>query len=185
MFAGRLAKPLAGAVGRAGRFSAVTSRGSPTADHGEMAENLRGETGRPEATRNVTRGVRRLLRASGCVVLTEVPLPSGRRADIVALSGDGILRIVEIKSSNEDFRADRKWSEYRAHCDRFYFAIPLELPAGGFPLDAGLILADAYGAMLEREAPLRKIPPASRRAMLLRFATLAAERLNWAVYGDE
>jgi hypothetical protein len=150
-----------------------------------MAENLRVETGRPEATRNVTRGVRRLLRASGCAVLTEVPLPSGRRADVVALSSDGVLRIVEIKSSNEDFRSDRKWSEYRVHCDRFYFAIPLELPPSGFPLDAGLILADGHGAMLEREAPLHKIPPARRRAMLLRFATLAAERLNWAVYRDE
>jgi hypothetical protein len=118
-----------------------------------MATDLQLESGRPETTRNVTRGVRRWLRASGFAVLTEVPLPSGRRADLVALSSDGALRIVEVKSSTEDFRADRKWVEYRAHCDRFYFAIPLELPSLGFPADAGLIIADAHGAMIEREAP--------------------------------
>jgi hypothetical protein len=150
-----------------------------------MATDLQLESGRPETTRNVTRGVRRWLRASGFAVLTEVPLPSGRRADLVALSSDGALRIVEVKSSTEDFRADRKWVEYRAHCDRFYFAIPLELPSLGFPADAGLIIADAHEAMIEREAPLLRIPPASRKAMLVRFGALAAERLNWAVFRDE
>jgi hypothetical protein len=141
--------------------------------------------GRPESTRNVTRGARRLLRASGFAVLAELPLPNGRRADLIALSSDGVLRIVEIKSSWADFRADRKWLDYRAHCDRFYFAIPHELPGDDFPPDAGLILADAHGAMLERESPLHKLAPASRRAMLLRFAATAAERLYMSAYRDE
>ena len=55
--------------------------------------------------------------------LTELPLASGRRADVVALAADGTIVIVEIKSSLADFRADQKWPDYRAHCDRLYFAI--------------------------------------------------------------
>jgi hypothetical protein len=141
--------------------------------------------GQPENTRNVTRGARRFLRASGFAILAEFPLPNGRRADLVALSSDGALRIVEIKSSRADFRADRKWLDYRDHCDRFYFAIPNELPGEEFPSDAGLILADAHGAMLARESPLHKLAPASRRAMLVRFAATAAERLYASAYGDE
>jgi hypothetical protein len=150
-----------------------------------MAEVYPFERGRPDITRNVTRGVRRLLRSSGFAVLTEFPLPNGRRADIMALSNDGVFRIVEVKSSSADFRADRKWQEYRTHCDRFYFAIPLVLPAQELPGDAGLILADAHGAMLEREAPLHKLAPASRRAMLVRFGALAAERWHCVAFPDE
>jgi hypothetical protein len=141
--------------------------------------------GRPENTRNVTRGARRFLRASGFAILSEFPLPNDRRADLIALSSDGGLRIVEIKSSRADFLADRKWFDYLDCCDRFYFAIPNELPSDGFPADAGLILADAHGAMLEREAPLQKLAPGRRRAMLLRFAAIAAERLYLSAYREE
>jgi hypothetical protein len=152
---------------------------------GKMAERalLVGE--RPEYTRNVTRGARRFLRAAGFSVLSEFPLPNGRRADLVALSGDGLLRIVEVKSSIADFRADAKWLHYRPHCDQFYFAVPPEMEAAGLPLDAGLLLADAHGGMLAREAPTHKLAPASRRAMLLRFASLAADRLHHELHRDE
>jgi DNA repair protein MmcB-like len=72
----------------------------------------------------VARGTRRLLRRLNYSTITELPLLSGRRADIVALAMDAMILIIEIKSSAADFRADTKWREYRAHCDRFYFAIP-------------------------------------------------------------
>lgn len=143
------------------------------------------ESARQENARNVTRGARRFLRAGGLSVLAELPLPNGRRADLVALSADGVIRIVEVKSSQADFRADRKWMAYRTHCDRFYFAVPSDLDASLFPADAGLIVADAYGAVLAREAPAHKLAPASRRAMLLRFAATAAERLYVASHRDE
>lgn len=142
------------------------------------------EPGRPDATRNVTRGTRRLLRAMGFAVLGEMPLPSGRRADLVALSGDGALRIIEIKSSRADFVADRKWLAYLEHCDRFYFAIPPDVPTELFPFDAGLIVADAHGGELLREAAAQKLAPAARKAMLVRFAALAAERLHAVSFRD-
>jgi hypothetical protein len=151
-----------------------------------MQPNLPGpDTGRCDATREVTRGARRYLRACGFAVIGELPLPNGRRADLVALAPDGALRIVEVKSSREDFRADRKWTLYRNYCDRFYFAAPMALEEGLFPEDAGLIVADAHGAMLAREAPVLRLAPASRRSMLIRFGALAAERYCALAFRDE
>ena len=131
-----------------------------------------------DVAQKIARGVRRLLRAKGFASVTELPLLHGRRADIVALHPDGALLIVEIKSSIADFRADHKWRDYAAHCDRLYFAIPDEMPAEIMPEDAGLIVADHWGAEIVREAELRAIPPATRRAVMLRFAIAAADRLH-------
>ena len=126
----------------------------------------------------VARGARRHLRALGFATVTEMGLRSGRRADLVALGSDGTIVIVEIKSSVADFRADQKWRDYRTHCDRLYFATTADVPAAIFPEDAGLIVADAYGAALVREAPEHRMPPATRRMVTLRFAQLAAHRLH-------
>ena len=126
----------------------------------------------------IARGVRRLFRAAGYVTIAEMPLTSGRRADLVALGPDGALAIVEVKSSLADFRADRKWPDYRAHCDRLYFAIDSATPREVIPADVGLILADAFGAEILREAPEHRLAPATRKSMLLRFARLAADRLH-------
>jgi hypothetical protein len=105
-------------------------------------------------------------------------LPSGRRADLVALDGSGELWIVEIKSSVADFRADQKWQDYRAHCDRLFFATTIEVPCEIFPPDAGLIVADAFGAHFVCEAPQHKLPTATRKSMMLLFARAAALRLQ-------
>ncbi len=61
----------------------------------------------------IARGTARFLHALGYSVVGELPLPSGRRADLVALGGRGEILIVEIKSSVADLRADQKWSEAR------------------------------------------------------------------------
>ena len=126
----------------------------------------------------IARGVRRLLRARGFSSVTELPLAEGRRADIVAVNSDGEVLIVEVKSSLADFRADRKWRDYAACCNRLYFAISGHTPAAIMPAEAGLILADPYGAEILREADFQRMAPASRRAVLLRFAQAAADRLH-------
>ena len=66
----------------------------------------------------VARGTARLLRSLGFSCISELPLPSGRRADLVALNDRGEIWIIEVKSSVEDLRADHQWEEYRLHCDR-------------------------------------------------------------------
>jgi hypothetical protein len=135
--------------------------------------------GRQSATAlAVARGTARLLGSLGFSCLPELPLPSGRRADLVALDGPGTLWIVEIKSSVDDFRADRKWADYREHCDCLYFATTLDVPFSIFPEGCGLIVADGHGAALLREAAEHRIAAATRRQMLLRFAHVAALRLS-------
>jgi len=126
----------------------------------------------------IARGTARLLHALGYSVVSELPLPSGRRADLVALGGDGEIVIVEIKSSVADLRADQKWIEYRLHCDRLFFATVAEVPCEAFPADAGLIVADAFGATVVSEAPEHRLLPARRKTVMLRFAHAAALRLQ-------
>jgi hypothetical protein len=126
----------------------------------------------------IARGVRRLLRARGFSSLTELPLVDGRRADIVAVNGEGEVLIVEIKSSPADLRADRKWRDYVSCCDRLYFAISEHTPVEIMPAEAGLIVADPYGAEILREADPQRMASSSRRALLLRFAQAAADRLH-------
>ena len=126
----------------------------------------------------VQRGVGRLLRSYGFAVVTELALANGRRADVAALSRDGEVWIVEIKSSIEDFRVDRKWPDYREACDRLYFATHADVPQTIFPEDAGLILADAFGGEFLRNGPTHRMTASRRRQILVRFAQAAALKLH-------
>jgi hypothetical protein len=130
-----------------------------------------------EAAPAIRRGSLRLLHALGLAAVAELPLGSGRRADLVALDAGAEIWIVEIKSCVADFRADRKWQEYRLYCDRLLFAVTPEFPASMLPTDAGLIVADSYGGTLVREAPVHPLAASRRKAMLMRFARAAAGRL--------
>jgi hypothetical protein len=134
--------------------------------------------GRQSATAlAVARGTTRLLHALGRCVVSELPLPSGRRADLAALDRSGEIWIVEIKSSVADFRADQKWMDYRLHCDRLFFATTLVVPYDIFPKDTGLIVADAFGASIACEAPEHRLHAATRKSLLVAFARTAALRL--------
>jgi len=126
----------------------------------------------------IQRGVGRFLSAHRMAMVTELPLASGRRADIVAIDGRGEIWIVEIKSSVEDLKADLKWPNYRHHCDRLFFATHDGVPSELFPEDCGLMLADAFSAEITREAPEHRLSAATRKATLLRFAQAAALRLH-------
>jgi hypothetical protein len=128
--------------------------------------------------RKVARGTTRLLHSFGFSVVSELPLASGRRADLVALGADGEIWIVEIKSSVADMRADQKWIDYRLHCDRLFFATTLDVPCEIFPRDTGLIIADAYGASIVCEAPEHRLHAATRKSIMLAFARVAALRLS-------
>jgi len=131
-----------------------------------------------ETALTVARGTARLLHAYGRCVVSELPLPSGRRADLVALDPGGEIWIVEIKSSIADLRADQKWQDYRTHCDRLFFATTVDVPCEIFPPDTGLIVADAFGAEFRCEAPVHKLAAATRKSMMLLFARAAALRLQ-------
>jgi hypothetical protein len=131
---------------------------------------------RPETTEAVTRGAARLLADMGFAPLFEAPLPNGRRADIMALGPKGEIAIVEVKSSVEDLRADRKWTEYLPYCDAFSFAVGPAFPRAVLPEGPGVICADAYGGAVLASAPVIPLAPARRKALTLGFARLAAMR---------
>jgi hypothetical protein len=126
----------------------------------------------------IRRGTLRLLATLDLFGLPEVTLASGRRADVVAVSRSGEIWIVEIKSSKEDLRADTKWPEYQAFCDRLFFAAAQDVDEALFPDDAGLIIADTFGGVMVREAPLQPLPAATRKALLIRLSRLGAARLT-------
>ena len=130
----------------------------------------------------VRRGAQRMLRARrnglGYSSLPEITLASGRRADLVACGPDGTIAIIEIKSSVEDFRADRKWRDYLLFCDRFYFATLPDVPEATFPVESGLIVADSFGAAVIRDAAEHgRLPASTRKALLVRLGRIAADRL--------
>lgn len=132
---------------------------------------------RPDITLAVCRGACRLMRQSGRTVLRELPLPDGRRADIMAIAGSGELTIVEVKSSIEDWRVDQKWPDYLAWCDHLYFAVPVDFPQSLIPEEVGLIVADAYGGEILRHPARCPVTAARRKALLIDCARLASERL--------
>jgi hypothetical protein len=125
----------------------------------------------------IRRGVQTLLEQMRHATLPELALASGRRADLVSLSDKGEIWIIEIKSSIEDFRIDRKWPDYRHHCDRLFFATLPDVPQAIFPQDCGLFVSDGYGAHLLRDAPEHKLAPATRKSVTLNFARAASLRL--------
>ncbi len=126
----------------------------------------------------LTRGVCRLFADMGYGTLTEFRLPNGRRVDIIALDSSGGFSIIEVKSTAADFRNDVKWMEYLPYSDRFYFAVSEDFPIDILPDDYGLIIADSFGATVEREAPEQLLNATRKRQQLLRFALTASERLQ-------
>ena len=139
--------------------------------------------GQPPIAAEVARGVTRLFCRRDWFAMCEVPLPNGRRADLMAIDARGQLAIVEIKISKADLVGDGKWRDYLDYCDRFFWAVPRELAvlldeARFLPGEAGLLVADRYDAAVMREPSTRLLAPARRKAETLRFARRAARRLS-------
>jgi len=103
----------------------------------------------PPIAAEVARGVTRLFCRQDLFAICEMPLPNGRRADMMAIDPKGGLTIVEIKVAKADLVGDGKWFDYLEYCDRFYWAVPPGL-AGicegerFLPGEAGLIVARAH-----------------------------------------
>ncbi|MBV8800554.1 MAG: MmcB family DNA repair protein [Alphaproteobacteria bacterium] len=126
---------------------------------------------------DVARGVSRLLLREAYSPILEFTLPNGRRLDVAALGPDGCMLGVEIKVSVQDLKCDTKWPEYLEFCNHFYFAIPPDFPDELVPSGTGLIVADRYGGAIVRPSPVWQLHPSRRKAVTLKFAKCAAERL--------
>ena len=124
------------------------------------------------------RGVSRALLGLGFATVEEFIPDAGLRVDVIGLSPKGEIWIIECKSSLADFRSDGKWQGYLPWCDRFFWAVDTDFPREVLPKETGLILADAYGAEVMREAPHAPVAAARRKALTLKFARHAALRLQ-------
>ena len=137
----------------------------------------------PPIAADVARGCVRLFCRQDLFAVCEMPLPNGRRADLMAIDGRGGLTIVEIKVAKNDLVGDCKWLDYLDYCDHFYWAVPPGLvhileEERYLPGAAGLIVADRYDAAIVRAAQYRPLAPARRKSELLHFARRAARRLS-------
>ncbi len=126
---------------------------------------------------DVARGAGRMLVQEGYSPILEFTLANGRRLDVAALGTDGCMLGVEIKVALADLKCDTKWPVYLEFCERFYFAIPPEFPDEFVPPGTGLIVADRYGGAIVRPSPVWQLHPSRRKAVTLKFARCAAERL--------
>jgi hypothetical protein len=126
----------------------------------------------------IQRGAGRLLLSAGFASISELSLANGRRADLMAINAKSEIWIIEIKSSPADYFADHKWHDYMEYCDRFYFAIPTDMDPDLIDETAGLMIADAWGAEIVREASEEKLPGARRKAVTLLLARTASLRLQ-------
>ena len=104
-------------------------------------------------------------------------LPNGRRADLLALRPDGGFVCIEVKSGLRDFLTDSKWPDYLDFSDALCFAVDEAFPTKVLPETAGLIVACDGVADMLRPPVEQTLPPARRRALLHRFARLAASRV--------
>ncbi|BAT19230.1 MmcB family DNA repair protein [Asaia bogorensis] len=140
----------------------------------------------PETQFAIRRAMLGLCRTMRWACINEFSLPAaGRRADIMALTQDGMLHCIEIKSGPRDFLTDRKWPEYRDWCDRLYFAVDQAFPRDLIPQDVGLFVAhlpESPSTILPecamiRESPLSKLATARRKTLMQLFGHGAALRL--------
>jgi len=138
------------------------------------------EAGR--TARHVARGIGRLFARNDIWCLTEMPLRSGRRADLMGIDARGHIVIVEIKVSRADLLGDAKWPDYLDHCDRFFWGLAPELDRACMEGEAfrpdmcGLIVADGYDAEILRPAPLLPLAAARRKAEIERLARTSLRR---------
>lgn len=135
-----------------------------------------------KAAQAVARGICRLFARNDIWCLAEMPLRSGRRADLMGIDAKGHLVIVEIKVSRADLLGDGKWTDYLDHCDRFYWGLAPELDRacmedpGFLPERCGLIVADGYDAEILRQAATVPLAAARRKAETERLARAALRR---------
>ena len=107
----------------------------------------------------------------------EFKLKSKRRVDVIGLNKSGKFVIVEIKSSVNDFRSDKKWHEYQPFADQLYFAVANGFPIDLLPKNCGVIIADAYHAHILLEAPVRPMNAIRRKNQYINFGKIASDRL--------
>ena len=137
-------------------------------------------------TPRITAAVARLFLDHGKACIREFTVRTGRRADLMVLSPNREITIIEVKSSRQDFTSDRKWHEYIEWADRFYFAVAEDFPRDILPGPdiCGIIITDGFDCHVVQQAPVSKLAGARRTHLVTRLAHVAMRRTEWAAQDD-
>ena len=117
----------------------------------------------------------------GYACLPEFTLKTNRRADITCLGRDNDIIIIEVKSSVTDFKTDKKWQDYIAWADAFYFAVDESFPLEILPDEetCGILITDGFDCHMIRKAPIKKLAGMRRTHLVRRLARAAMMRLYY------
>ncbi len=129
-------------------------------------------------TRRITDAIARSYYGQGDGVLREFRLKVRRRVDLITITDKGLITIIEIKSSPEDFRSDKKWGEYIEWADRFYFGVGDNFPIDILPKEHGIIKTDGFDCHEARPSPVNKLNGSRRNTLVRNLAKASMRRIE-------
>ena len=129
-------------------------------------------------TRRITDAIARSYYGQGDGVLREFRLKVRRRVDLITITDKGLITIIEIKSSPEDFRSDKKWGEYIEWADRFYFGVGDNFPIDILPKEHGIIKTDGFDCHEARPSPVNKLNGSRRNTLVRNMAKASMRRIE-------
>ena len=130
-------------------------------------------------TRRITDAIARSYYGQGDGVLREFRLKVRRRVDLITMTNKGLITIIEIKSSPEDFRSDKKWGEYIEWADRFYFGVGDNFPIDILPKEHGIIKTDGFDCHEARPSPVNKLNGTRRNTLVRNMAKASMRRIEY------
>ncbi len=130
-------------------------------------------------TQRITDAIARSYYSQGDGVLREFKLKIKRRVDLITMSNKGWITIIEIKSSPEDFRSDKKWGEYIEWADQFYFGVAENFPIKILPKEHGVIITDGFDCHEVRPSLLNKLNGSRRNTLLRNMAHASMRRIEY------
>lgn len=103
------------------------------------------------------------------------------KCDLLAVNLKGEIVGVEVKSSIEDFRTDKKWPRYLPHCNRFYFVFSTACWRQHIGVLSKALKAEGAGALVlcPTTGYLRVALRATRREMEMEVRLNMISRLAW------
>ena len=130
-------------------------------------------------TERITDAIARSYYEQGDGVLREFKLRVKRRVDLITLNDEGLITIIEIKSSVSDFRSDKKWNEYIDWADQFYFGVAQNFPIDILPKEHGIIKTDGFDTYEARKSPVKKLNGSRRNTLVRKLARASMRRVEY------
>ena len=130
-------------------------------------------------TERITDSIARSYYGQGDGVLREFKLSNRRRVDLVTVNDKGWIMIIEIKSSAEDFRSDKKWGVYVDWADQFYFGVAYNFPIDILPKEHGILTTDGFDVYQVQPSPVHKLNGSRRNTLVRRLAKASMRRIEY------